>query len=353
MHELIFNLHIHTCFSDGSGLHRDIAQVALHAGLDGIIITDHNLLLKGLEGYYQEGNKRILLLVGEEIHNQSIKPQKNHLLVIGAGRELANTAENPGTLIDEVSKAGGLSFLAHPIDPLQPAFDQPDISWIDWSVEGYTGIELWNGFSEFKSLIKTKLMGLFYGFFPGFIAHSPFSETLVKWDELLAKGRHIVAIGGSDAHALHIRIGPLRRVIFPYEYHFAAINTHLLVQHSLCGDLATDRIMILKALSNGNAFVGYDKPLTTRGFRFSAQNQDTSVIMGEEIASKGGVTLQAHLPGLAEIHLVKDGQLIRKWRRRESFIHITTQPGIYRLEAYRYYLGRWRGWIFSNPIYIK
>ena len=29
------------------------------------------------------------------------------------------------------------------------------------------------------------------------------------------------------------------------------------------------------------------------------------------------------------------------------------EPGVYRVEAYKQYLGRRQGWVFSNPIYIR
>lgn len=361
MHELTINLHTHTRYSDGIGLHRDIAHAALQTGLDVVIVTDHNVMPQGHDGYYREGKKRVLLLVGEEIHDQARKPQKNHLLVIGAGRDLATLGADPQTLINEVSSTKGLTFIAHPVDPAQPAFNEPDISWVDWDVDGYTGIELWNGFSEFKSVFKSKLHGLFYGLFPEFTSRGPFANVLAKWDDLLSKGRHVVAVGGSDAHALHANLGFLRRIIpeassgiiFPYEFHFTAINTHLFVPQPLSGDLVTDQRMIMEALSSGRAFVGYDLPLSTRGFLFTAQSRDGSAIMGEEISARGGVTLQARLPSLAEIRLIKDGHLLRTWKRQEACTHITTEPGIYRIEAYRHYLGCRRGWIFSNPIYVK
>ena len=75
--------------------------------------------------------------------------------------------------------------------------------------------------------------------------------------------------------------------------------------------------------------------------------------MGEEISARGGVTLQARLPNMAEIRLIKDGQMVRKWKHQQVCAHITTLPGAYRLEAYRTYLGKKRGWIFSNPIYVR
>lgn len=354
MHEIVINLHMHTRYSDGSGTHHDIAQAALRAGLDAVIVSDHNVLVQGVEGYYRQGNRRVLLLVGQEIHDQVRAPQKSHLLVFGAGRDLATHADDPQRLINSVREAGGLAFIAHPVDPAAPAFNEADISWDDWDVQGYTGIELWNGFSEFKALLKSKLRGIFYAYLPTLIGRGPLPEALRRWDQLLNEGKRVVAIGGSDAHALHYRMGPLRRTIFPYEFHFAAINTHVFLSEPLSGEAIADRRSIYEALTAGRAFIGYDLPASTRGFRFTAQGKEKSVIMGEEIPARGGVTLQARLPTLTgEVRLIKDGRVIRSWKRTTVCSHITTEPGVYRIEVYRFYRGRKRGWIFSNPIYVR
>ena len=76
MHEIIVNLHIHTCYSDGSLPHKDIALIACNAGLDALITTDHNVLVKDAQRYYQFGEKKVLLLVGEEIHDQARQRQR-------------------------------------------------------------------------------------------------------------------------------------------------------------------------------------------------------------------------------------------------------------------------------------
>ncbi|GAB4405099.1 MAG: CehA/McbA family metallohydrolase [Anaerolineales bacterium] len=353
MHEVIINLHMHTRYSDGSGLHKDIAAAALKAGVDAVIVTDHNILVQGFEGYYKEKNKKLLMLIGEEVHDQGRDPQKNHLLVFGANRELATFAENPQNLINQVREAGGICFLAHPDDPEAKAFNETDISWEDWSVQNYTGIELWNALSELKTVVPTKLHGAFYAFFPAFIANQPIPNTLAKWDELLATGNKVVAIGGSDAHALDMHLGPIHRIIFPYEFHFRTINTHALLSGPLTGDMTIDRSLIYKAFAAGHCFVGYDLPAPTKGFRFSAQGLDGAAIMGDEIPAKNGVTLQAKLPSAAEIILLKDGLPIQTWKNQTACTHITTEPGVYRVEAYRNYLGKRRGWIYSNPIYLK
>ena len=352
-HELVVNLHMHTPYSDGHYTHDQIAAAALRSGLDAVIVTDHNVWVGGPEDYYKDGDRRVLVLVGEEIHDQAREPQKSHLLVFGARRELATYAYEPQRLLDAVNKAGGLAFLAHPVDPAAPAVGEGDISWADWNVSGYTGIELWNGFSEFKGLLKSKLHGLYYAYNPRRIARGPFPETLSKWDALLAEGKRVVAIGGSDAHALPARMGPLRRTLFPYEFHFRCINTHVLVPRPPTGEAAADGQMILEALRQGHCFIGYDLPAPTRGFRLIVHGADKSAGMGDEISSKNGVTFQVRLPQRTECVLFKDGKPVRTWKHHDMGTYITTEPGVYRVEAYIQYLGRRRHWILSNPVYVR
>src|SRR6266498_3586357 len=353
MHEIVVNLHMHTRYSDGSGTHKEIAHAAIKTGLDAVIVTDHNVLVQGVEGYYRVGRSRVLLLVGQEVHDQDRDPQKNHLLVFNAYRDVARLADNPQALINGVAEAGGLSFIAHPHDPEAPAFNETDISWEAWDVYGYTGIELWNGLSELKTVVPTKLHGAFYAFFPQFIGHSPILEVLQRWDDLLAEGQHVVAIGGSDAHALSMHMGPLQRVIFPYDFHFRAVNTHVFISQPLTGDVPTDKKMIYEALAAGRCFIGYDLPAPTRGFIFKAKGLEQSAMMGDEISARRGVTLQAHLPESAEIRLIRDGKTIGIWRDAQACAYSASEAGVYRVEAWRNYLGRKRGWIFSNPIYVR
>ena len=353
MHELAINLHIHTTYSDGHGSHADIARAALRAGLDAVIVTDHNVHVNGPEDYYRQDKRKVLLLIGEEIHDQARQPQKNHLLVFGAGKELSTLAYDLPRLLEAVRRAGGLAFAAHPIDPPAPAFKEDDLSWVDWQVQGITGLELWNCMSEFKVRLKSVWHALFYALNPSRIARGPFPEALSKWDEILLGGQRFVAIGGSDAHQLPSKLGPLRRMLFPYEWHFRGINTHLLVPKPLSGELDQDRKMILEALGKGRCFIGYDLPASTRGFRFTANGIEGTAYMGEEISAQKGITLQIRLPRPAECRLIKDGKLIKTWNKSETCAYITNEPGIYRIEVYLHYLGMPRGWIFSNPIYVK
>jgi hypothetical protein len=353
MHELVVNLHMHTVFSDGSGTHKDIAKAALQANLDAVIVTDHNVLVNGPEGFYGEGKKRVLMLIAEEVHDQARVPQKNHLLVFDAGQEMATYAPQPQNLIDNVRRAGGLSFIAHLYDPECAPIKETDISWVDWSAQDFTGIELWNGMSEMKVRGKTFWHLLFYVFFPHFLALQPPVQHLTKWDELLKRGNKIVAVGGSDAHAFQIGKGLLHKTVYPYEFHFQTINTHILTPSPLSGNVESDRKMVYQAFAAGHAFVGYDLPASTKGFRLTAQGKEATALMGDEIPAEGGVTFTFKLPQAAECHLLKDGNIIQSWKNREAGSFTASEPGVYRMEVYRPYLGQRRGWIFSNPIYVR
>ena len=97
--------------------------------------------------------------------------------------------------------------------------------------------------------------------------------------------------------------------------------------------------MIYEALAAGRCFVGYDMPASTRGFIFKARGREESVIMGDEIKAKGGVTLQAHLPQPAEIRLLKDGRVIQILKHSQACAYSVTEAGFYRVEVWRNYLG--------------
>jgi len=353
MNEITVNLHMHTTYSDGTGTHEELAQAAINAGLDAIIVTDHNIWVEGIEKYYYMGEKKVLVLVGEEVHDQVRQPQKNHLLVFNADQEMSQYAPNPQNLINQISESGGISFLAHPIDPEAPKFNQDDLSWVSWDVHGYTGIELWNAMTEFKSHLKGYVPAIKYTFNFDQVAHGPFPDTLSLWDQLLAKGEPVVAVGGSDAHQLQGSLGPIKRQLFPYEQHYRAVNTHLILTEPLSGNLLADKRLIYQALATGHAFVGYDLPAPTKGFRFSAHSDRKDHIMGDTIEGSQSVTLQIKLPQAAECLLIKDGEVIKTSHKRVSLIHRVEEPGVYRVEAYIEFKGKRRGWIFSNPIYVR
>lgn len=352
MHEYIANLHAHTVFSDGEATHDEVAAAAIAAGLDAVWITDHNVYVQGLDGYRYQGERRVLLLAGEEIHDQVRIPQKNHLLVIEARRELAPLAYHPQRLLEAVSEAGGLAFIAHLVDPEAPLFHEPDLSWVDTDLQGAFGVEIWNTMSEFKGHLRSIPRAVWHAFLPDFSPTGPYPEALRRWDALLASGRRVPAIGGADAHGTRVRLGPLTLTVLPYLFLFRAVNTHLLTEEPLTGDAEADRRRLADALRKGHAFVGYDRPAPTRGFRFSVSADQGEAGMGDALPFRFGATFQIRLPRPAHVRLVRHGRTVREWAGAEAATHTVKEPGAYRVEARLSFRGRLRHWILSNPIYL-
>ena len=352
MHEIKIALHIHTKYSDGQATHQELTKIAAEAGLDAIITTDHNILVQGLDGYYGEGKDKILLLVGEEVHDRYLNPPGNHLLIIGAGREMSPFAEDPQRLIDQANRHDGLTFLAHPDETDLMRFGETKYPWRRWDVRGFTGIELWNQMSEFKSVSKDWRSAVIHALFPKRMSLGPLESTLSLWDQLIAtRKREVVALGGVDAHQIIKKMGPITIKLYPYLHHFRSVTTHILATSPLSGQLSVDRAMILNGLRLGHCFVAYDLPASTEGFRFSVHTDEGQFVMGDHVRVDKGLTFQIRLPRKTPVHLLRNGKLIKEWEDREVCTFLTTESGVYRVEAYIPYKGKLRGWIFSNPIY--
>ena len=349
MVEVIANLHMHTPYSDGEKYHLDIAALAKQAGIDVVCITDHNIYVRGLEGYVNG----ILLLVGEEVHDVQRNPQKNHCLIYAANDELSQHAASPQRLVDEANKRGGLAFFAHAVEiGSRVGPDKEDYSWVDWQVQRNAGIEIWNYMSDFKARLWNWPLTLLYVLFPSLAVRGPFKAALRRWDELLKEGRQVIAIGNSDAHGTHFSLGPISREIFPYEYLFRCVNTHVLIDKPFVREFETDKTLVYDALRTGHCFVGYDLSAPTKGFRFTATSGAGKAIMGDVLPRRGATKFEVSCPATAQIKLLCNGKTVAT-TTGQKLEHTTVEPGAYRVECYRPFRLLNRGWIFSNPIYVK
>jgi hypothetical protein len=353
LHEYVGNMHVHSVYSDGTLTHAGIAEAAIKAGLDFVIVTDHNVLVEGVEGYYGDRpDRRVLLLASEEVHNPRREHRGNHMLVYGAEGEMASYATKPQGLIDEVKARNGFCYIAHPVEVAAPPFDDYEYSWLDWDIENFAGLELWNYMSEFKSHLSGKLTALRAAFNPDKFISGPYPGAIELWDNLLIAGKRTRIIGGADAHGTSYSMGPLKRVIFPYDFLFQCVNTHIISDEPMTGDFKHDKMLVLRAIREGKSYVGYSRPAPARGFRFSAQGHQATAIMGGRIRRGHGVTLQFVTPKVADMRLVKDGKVLAQEVEGTHRTYIASETGAYRVEVYIHFKGKLRGWIFSNPIFV-
>jgi hypothetical protein len=73
--------------------------------------------------------------------------------------------------------------------------------------------------------------------------------------------------------------------------------------------------------------------------------------MGDEFILHRAAELRVLLPERARIRLIRNGNLFCKSTAKEIFVTLC-EPGVYRVEADLKAFGRYRPWIFSNPIYV-
>lgn len=346
--EYVGNLHIHSRYSDGAGSVREIAQSAKKAGLDFIILNDHNYMTDSLH-LEDEGNyDGLMVLIGLETGRRY-----HHYLAFNLPEMVRDEGLGPQGVIDLVNRKGGFGFIAHPFEKGMP-FRENSIAytWNDLSVTGYTGICIWNFSSRWKERITNPLTGLFFLLFKALTLKGPDQKTLSFWDRQ-CRQRKVCAIGGSDAHGSFFKWGVLRFIPLPYDYTLNSINVHLLLKGSLSKEFGEAKEQIYGAMKQGRLFIAHERVAPAVGFRFSYVSESGSnLIMGEETAFKRGA-LFIETPDKGEIRLVKDGAILKRWRSTSASYKVE-ERGIYRVEVYRHFpLFGLRPWIFSNPIYLR
>ncbi len=194
MIEYVGVAHVHSLFSDGTGEIPEIAKFASESDLDFLLMTDHNTL-RGLKEGYEKWYGKTLCLIGCEIND---KENKNHYLAFGID-ETYSTRLSAKEYVNKVKEAGGIGFVAHPHEKRNHMQEHPPYPWLDWSIEDFNGLEIWNHMSEWmENLTEQNKYNSFLHPLRSIVA--PPSETLKLWDELNLK-RKVVGIGGADAHA--------------------------------------------------------------------------------------------------------------------------------------------------------
>ncbi len=337
-------IHFHSSYSyDARAPLPEIVASAVNAGLHFAILTDHYRLdAKG--GY----SGKTLLIIGEEI-----SPRYNHYLALGITRPVVvwKSESNPQKYIDEVAAQGGFGFISHPDHAGAPLFGSRAYPWIQWDVTGYSGLGIWDLMSDWANALGSPWRAIRACLKPIKALQGPTPKTLARWDELTQKG-HCVAIGELDNHAHRRSFFGLKRVIFPFDFAFRTIRTHVLLEKELTGKAEEDEHTILQALKQGQSYISLDYWHNASGFMFRAYDEHTQVLPGGTFTRNGQALIEARLPGEGKISLVRDGRVVREESRRALQWDLTI-PGVYRIEALQYAEGKWRPWIYSNPIWVK
>lgn len=334
-------VHIHTTLSDGGGTPEEVVGAARDAGLDYIVISDHN----HVDALPYEGeHDSVLVLVGSELSTTS-----GHIL--GMGLEEEPQYRFSGDALDgllDIRDLGGFSFAAHPFSP------RHRLRFTGWDLPGPWGIELINGDSEWRRAgPRLLLTTLSYYLNPRYALlqslNSP-EEALDRWDKMLAE-RDVVGLYGADAHSRLPFTKSFALRVPSYEALFSLARNHILLRQPLTGQFPRDRISVLRALRQGRFYLGVDGLASARGFGFTVQSPSGQQwTMGESVPLQDGLVARAggQVPKGSRVRLLRNGRV--QVEANQMLEVPLGEAGVYRVEVR---LDGWAvPWIISNPIAV-
>ena len=337
-------IHCHSTYSDGTGDMEEIGKAANDAGLDFVLMTDHDQM-KPVEDGQEKWNGSSLIICGTEV-----TPDKNHYIVFG-DKKLKDVDKRrglkPQEYIDAVNAQGWFGFIAHPDHGGTTKFGIPSYRWEDWNVTNYTGMGLWDLMTDWQSQLDREDVSLeVYTSFEDWLS-GPRIETLKRWDELNKKAK-VVGIGEIDNHKYKKDYNGTTLEIFPYETAFKTVTNHILLDNPLEKDFKKAKKQVLDAVKHGALYVSFDWWDDPTEFSFEIDNGKKIAGMGDTIELGEKTELVASFPQEALLNVYKNGESILEEEGDEILVDLT-EPGAYRVEAMRNDIV----WILSNNIYVQ
>jgi len=327
--------HLHTTRSDGRGSLDEVLQAAREAGLQFLVVTDHNVITPAEAGWHDG----VLVI---EAHEASTR--LGHIVAPGAPRAL-DAAEREGRPLQAIEALGGQAVLAHPFHARRP--------FRGWGQGPWRGLEVVSNDAAFGEVVA----GRAFGRALEALATLPFDGAQAVVALVPPPGRELAML---DEALAETPPGPLRpdgqrapgRVLlcsadahgYPsYRAAFEAFSMHVPVAPT--GDGAADGRAVLAALLDGRAACVFDA--VAPAFR---------VALARDADGTMRLTAAAATIDPAEARLVRLGPGAGREPRAESRadgLRFTCDggcgPGTYRAEVRR----GGRPWILTNPVVVE
>ena len=342
LREYVGVFHVHTAYSDSAGRMPYVVDCAKRAGLDYVVVCDHNTLASKREGW--EGwHDGVLLAIAVEVTSL-----KGHAVVFGLDRCAEWRHAHPDEYLPQVEQMGGVSFIAHPERSSRGKLYHKPQAWPHLRTDCYAGIEIWSYMHDWVEWAFPwhPIQGVRD---PDAGIAGPHPAVLRNWDEVATR-RHIAGVGALDAHEIRFPWRYLKWFLFrvlPTEFLFRTARTHVLTPE-WSGDAVADVAALVDALAAGHCFCSHGLVGDAAGTRFVARRGDDVALMGDEVAAGDEREFVATLPEEAEITLRRNSEAVAQAEGRE-LVHRDARPGVYRIEARRHN----RPWVFTNHIYVR
>lgn len=350
--------HVHSIYSDGKGTVDEIYEAAEGAKLDFVVLTDHGRPnVKCASSTAFKGN---VLMVGAS----ELSLNCGHLCGVGFETPEYIFPPEPQEAIDElVKEQKGAAYIAHPFDD--------KITWTDWDIEKFTGIELINSYSEARraGVLNFLLFPLKYWInsrYALLVSMAYPSPNVAKWDDLNMEANALAQCYGIFALDVHAKMKVTKNFAlnFPtYRAMFEVMNVYIKIKGSWGRDADKAELDVVDALKEGKFFNAVEGIAPANGFDafFMRQGDGKRMEMGEvslannEAGIAGKMVLETPFDFATEIFVFKNGKPfkhIEENKNKRVEIEVK-EAGVYRAEL------RVPGnsfddlpWIICNPFFI-
>jgi len=358
-------IHVHSLFShDGGGSIQRIAEAASNAGVDFVIVTDHDNSRARREGYEKRyGDVDVFVEMEASV-------QSGHLLVFyshTSAREMADDAVVQLAwqhYLGAESRDGLFVAVAHPSNIKNP-----------WTrLDRYPeGIEVANFDSHWQrqlsdsapDFVLTLLLSPFNPYLTALRLFRVYPKDFVVWDNMNALSKGHFAILAQDTHE-KLRINPQWSLPWPtYQDTFKLASNVIFPSAPLPEDFEERKKVLYSALREGRNALLFHAIHPFEGNDWRLVCGDKVLRAGDEISSASGCEFQVDTPkDLAYqkvIRLWKDGEAIEESKSSDPTVKLAVKgPGIYRLQvtvtphtATGVFLSGETPYLFYNPIYVR
>ncbi len=323
--------HVHTTRSDGRGTVEEVAQAARAAGLQFVLLTDHN----------DFGPREPVFIGGVlMVPAVEISAGAGHLVAFGMQTPLDGPrARQEG--VSAVEAAGGVSVLAHPVQKKNP--------WRD--AEGARrarGFELYSADTFFREALRSPFSRLIpaVGAYFGNPVHgvmllvTPQPESTERLLEL-TRERSRLALCSHDAHG------------WPrYEDVFRSLAMYLppaALSEPLSTDPRTAQTQVMRALAGGQALCAFRALGDPTGFALEGPlTEQREARVGDVLT----VRLPPHPPGSVRVEVWGAGRLRPDGTSIELVEEGAVQLEVWVLAPGRLFGSEWRPWIVPSPVRV-
>lgn len=323
--------HVHTTRSDGRGTLDEVVSAAKAAGLQFVVVTDHNVLTAEEQGY-RDG---VLVVEGTEVSTAY-----GHVVALGVPRALS-PEERDRDPLGTIRALGGEAVLAHPFHPRRP--------FTGWGRGPWRGFEVVSNDTAWHAVVHERALGKVVRAALALpwdgaravlaLSDSP-GDELSRFDQEL---RDAAPVAGEAAPAKVLLCSADAHGYPSYRAAFEAFSMHLPI--TLSGDAAQDARAVIAALAGGTGACVFDGEAPGRIVRFGRGREAGTLEAGPVELLRGGTTV-----------LLRDGAGVRHSLGEGPNAALGVlrcdggcPPGRYRLELWR----DGRPWIFTNPVSIE